>query len=88
METIGSKILVEIKKEEAPVEKINGLTLKMQDLSYEVGIIINSGSEVHSKYPSLTDGSIIYFPSGCGYLINKDGKEYRVINVNDILVKL
>lgn len=86
MKTIGSKVLVKIKKKEELVEKINGLTIPLDPKSdtTETAEVL----EVGEKVDQAVKGCEVYIPKSCGVEFKEGDNVLRVIDVNDIIVIL
>ena len=84
MKVIGSKVLVQVKKEETCTQMIGNFKLP-ENNSYETATILGIGEEV--KSPIKEGDSILIYP-GSGKEIEIEGNKYRVITLNEIIIVL
>ena len=82
MKTIEGKILLEVEK--GCVEKVGDFVMPVDSKEYETGKVLSVGPKVEG----VVVGDTVNFYTGAGYTITKEGKQYRVITSNEILVVL
>lgn len=85
MKVLNAQVLLEIEKEEAPIEKIGMLEVPVgMNKEWEKGKVISFGNQVIG----VEEGDKVLIYPGAGKTIKVDGKEYRVISSAEIIVVL
>lgn len=82
MRTIEGKILLEVEK--GCVEKIGEFVMPVDSNEYETGKVLSVGEKV----VGVKEGDTVNFYKGAGHTLTKDGKQYRIITSNEVLVVL
>ena len=82
MKTIEGKILLEV--ERGCVEKIGEFMVPVDSKEYETGKVLSVGEKV----VGVKEGDTVNFYSGAGHTITIEGKPYRIITSNEVLVVL
>lgn len=84
MKVLNSQVLLEIEKEEAPVERIGMLEVPAgMNKEWEKGRVITFGD-----VKDLLKGDEVLIYPKAGKTVKVDGKEYRVVNSSEIILVL
>jgi co-chaperonin GroES (HSP10) len=83
MKAVDSRVLVEVLKG-GPTEKIGTFELPTDPSGIEKGKVISVGSKV----VDVQEGDEVYMYQGAGKEFIQDGKKYRVVSLNEIIVVL
>lgn len=93
LEVEGVKLIVDPQKVE---EKTKGglyipdTARDMQQVAATRGTVLAIGPQVEARFVTgpIEEGDSIIFPRYAGAMIEEDGKEYRVINDDDVLARV
>lgn len=87
MKVLGTKLLLKVEKSEGAAQKIGNLVIPVgNDKDYETAEVIEVGKDL--KDEEVSKGDKVYIYPQAGKVIYREGVEYRVITVNDIIVVL
>lgn len=86
MKVLDTRVLVQVEKSNTCTQKIGGIEIPMNNGEYEVADVIEVGENVNKEV--LAPGMKVYIYTGSGKKFYHEGKEYRVIAYNEIIVVL
>ena len=87
MKVIGNKILLRVKKADELIEKVGGFQVPVGAGEFEVGVVLNVGSELKEK-GEISENDTIYLYKGAGKEFTHENQKYRVITPNEVIVVL
>lgn len=86
MRAIGSRIIVQVEKENTCTQKIGNFEIPSGAEEFWTATVISVGEEI--KPEALKPGEKVYIYLNAGKSFFYEGKEYRVISVNEIITVL
>lgn len=90
MNAVGNRILVEVQKNDTCIQKIGSMSITISEngADYDSAIIISVGPEVTDETLKAGDKVYIYPHAGKAVRDPETNAEYKVIAINEIIVKL
>lgn len=83
MKVIKSNVLIQEIKSDSPVTKVGGFVIPDDQKEYVEAKVISVGSEVKEE---VKEGDTILIYPKAGKKVMVDDKEYKVINVSEIIL--